>query len=182
MFFLKKRSLVFPQLFLKSTFITAITCHDPGALTHGQRSTNVNFTFGTVLTYTCDVGYTIKGSSSSTCRIDGLWSNRKPECERMYSTLRLSQNPYLLLIFLVLNANFVCTFVITAVQCSPIRIPQHGSKEGDVYEYSKTITFACFPGYSLEGSKNTTCKEDGTWTNPTPTCRGKQSCGTFVSN
>ena len=82
----------FPQLF--SIFFTAITCHDPGALTHGQRSTNVNFTFGTVLTYTCDVGYTIKGSSSSTCRIDGLWSNRKPECERMYSTLRLSENPY----------------------------------------------------------------------------------------
>ena len=135
MFFLKKRSLDFPQLF--SIFITAITCHDLGALTHGQRSTNVNFTFGTVLTYTCDVGYTIKGSSSSTCRIDGL-----------------SQNPYLLPIFLGLNANFVCTFVITAVQCSPIRIPRHGSKEGDVYEYSKTITFACFPGYSLIGSKN----------------------------
>ena len=42
---------------------------------------------------------------------------------------------------------------------------------------SKTVKFACFPGYRLEGSKNTTCKEDGTWTNPTPTCRGKQSCG-----
>ena len=53
--------------------------------------------------------------------------------------------------------------------------PKNGFMEVDMYGIVKTIKFACFPGYSLKGSENTTCTKDGRWTDPSPTCIGTQN-------
>ena len=57
----------------------AVGCADPGTPTNGQRtlsSTNYN----SVVTYTCDVGYTLQGSNTRTCQSDGQWSGSVPQC------------------------------------------------------------------------------------------------------
>ena len=58
---------------------TVVDCGDPGTLTNGQRSLP-STTYNSVVTYTCDVGYTLQGSNSRTCQSDGQWSGSVPRC------------------------------------------------------------------------------------------------------
>ena len=60
----------------------AIGCGDPGTPTNGQRAL-FSTTTGSVVTYTCDVGYTLQGSNSRTCQSNGQWNGSVPQCERM---------------------------------------------------------------------------------------------------
>ena len=60
----------------------AIDCGDPGTPTNGQRSLS-STTYNSVVTYTCDVGYTLQGSNSRTCQSDGQWSGSVAQCQRM---------------------------------------------------------------------------------------------------
>ena len=62
---------------------TAIDCGDPGTPTNGQRSLS-STTYNSVVTYTCDVGYTLQGSNSRTCQSDGRWSGSVPQCNRKF--------------------------------------------------------------------------------------------------
>ena len=57
----------------------AINCGDPDTPTNGQRSLS-STTYNSVVTYTCDVGYTLQGANSRTCQSDGLWSESVPQC------------------------------------------------------------------------------------------------------
>ena len=61
----------------------AINCGDPGTPTNGQRSLS-STTYNSVVTYTCDVGYTLQGSNSRTCQSDGQWSGSVPQCKSMF--------------------------------------------------------------------------------------------------
>ena len=58
---------------------TVVDCGDPGTLTNGQRSLP-STTYNSVVTYTCDVGYTLQGSNSRTCQSDGQWSGSVSQC------------------------------------------------------------------------------------------------------
>ena len=61
-----------------------IDCGDPGTPTNGQRSLS-STTYNSVVTYTCDVGYTLQGASSRTCQADGQWSGSVPQCSREFT-------------------------------------------------------------------------------------------------
>ena len=61
----------------------AINCGDPGTPTNGQRSLS-STTYNSVVTYTCDVGYTLQGSNSRTCQSDGQWSGSVVQCSGMF--------------------------------------------------------------------------------------------------
>ena len=56
-------------------------CGDPGTPTNGQHSLS-STTYNSVVTYTCDVGYTLQGSNSRTCQSSGQWSGSVPQCNR----------------------------------------------------------------------------------------------------
>ena len=60
----------------------AIDCGDPGTPANGQRSLS-GTTPGYVAIYTCDVGYTMQGSTSITCQYNGQWSGSVPQCNGM---------------------------------------------------------------------------------------------------
>ena len=57
----------------------ATDCGDPGTPTNGQHSLS-STTYNSVVTYTCDVGYTLQGSNSRTCQSSGQWSGSVPQC------------------------------------------------------------------------------------------------------
>ena len=65
----------------------AVDCGDPGTPTNGQRSLS-STTYNSVVTYTCDVGYTLQGSNSRTCQSSGQWSGSVPQCSRMLHIVR----------------------------------------------------------------------------------------------
>ena len=60
-----------------------IDCSDPGTPTNGQHSLS-STTYNSVVTYTCDVGYTLQGANSRTCQSNGQWSGSVPQCQRMF--------------------------------------------------------------------------------------------------
>ena len=56
-----------------------IHCPDPGDLKHGYLSDG-DFTYGSVVMYSCDRGYTLVGSGKRKCTVLGRWSGRRPVC------------------------------------------------------------------------------------------------------
>ena len=58
---------------------SAVDCGDPGTPTNGQRSLS-STTYNSVVTYTCDVGYTLQGSNSKKCLYTGQWKGSVPLC------------------------------------------------------------------------------------------------------
>ena len=62
--------------------ISAINCGDPGSPMNGQRSLPSK-AYNSVVTYTCDVGYTLQGSDRRTCQSNGQWSGSVPQCNGM---------------------------------------------------------------------------------------------------
>ena len=54
-------------------------CGDPGQVQNAQRDRRFGpFSFGTVVTYTCNQGY--QGWGSIFCRANGQWSGQRPTC------------------------------------------------------------------------------------------------------
>ena len=64
-----------------SFYSVVVDCSSPPTLTTGQVDTSSGTTFGSTVTYTCNTGYTLTGSSSLTCGSDGNWSPVSPTCE-----------------------------------------------------------------------------------------------------
>ena len=57
------------------------------------------------------------------------------------------------------------------VSCGWLAPPANGHKLGDRYLEGSTVRFRCNNGYSLAGAEASTCRADGTWSWPTPTCQ-----------
>ena len=49
----------------------------------------------------------------------------------------------------------------------------NGSKTGNNFNVSETVSFGCDDGFFLDGATNITCDTDGKWTDETPTCKGE---------
>ena len=65
-------------------------------------------------------------------------------------------------------------FTISAIQCPALTAPAFGllSPIG-VTAYLTVVNVICNTGYVLNGTDDTTCEADGTWSNPVPTCTRK---------
>lgn len=58
-----------------------IDCGVPPSLLNGKFETPGSTLFGTVVTYTCDGGYSFKDNRDTrTCQSDKMWSNSDLEC------------------------------------------------------------------------------------------------------
>ena len=69
-----------------ASFISpVVNCGDPGSPSNGQR-TGSSTTYNSVVTYTCNTGYTLtQGSNRRTCQSNGQWSGTAPRCNRKLS-------------------------------------------------------------------------------------------------
>ena len=65
-----------------ASFISpAVNCGNPGIPSNGRR-TGSSTTYNSVVTYTCNTGYTRQGSNRRTCQSNGQWSGSLPHCNR----------------------------------------------------------------------------------------------------
>ncbi|XP_003391963.3 PREDICTED: CUB and sushi domain-containing protein 1-like, partial [Amphimedon queenslandica] len=57
-----------------------VNCDDPGEPTNGMLQGGA-FTYNSVVTYNCSVGYSLTGAVSLTCLADGTWNESVPSCD-----------------------------------------------------------------------------------------------------
>ncbi|XP_078664090.1 E-selectin-like [Branchiostoma floridae x Branchiostoma belcheri] len=162
--------------------------------------------FGDVVTFSCDTGYSLVGTSMLTCQADGTWSGDRPTCivvqcqtispplNGMFSPTD-GANTYQdqlrfacdLAYVLVGAASITCQAdgtwsdnapICSAVQCPPLAAPANGARTGS-NSYQDVVTFTCNLGYVLVGSASLTCQADATWSGNVPTCPPVQ-CPTLL--
>ncbi|XP_053943634.1 complement receptor type 2 isoform X3 [Cuculus canorus] len=110
------------------------------------------FTTGMSVTYTCDPGYYLVGNAVVFCRAPGSWSQPSPRC------------------------------AVTVCINPDIANGRRADGQGLLSAPGQTVTFQCQDGYSLRGSAQTFCQEDGSWHPPVPVCDKIHHNPTFQTN
>ncbi|KAM8884121.1 CUB and sushi domain-containing protein 3-like isoform 1-T1 [Synchiropus picturatus] len=123
-----------------------IDCGHPGSPPNGALSGD-KFTFGSTVRYSCLGGRQLKGESSRTCQLNGMWSAPMPFCSGD-----------------------------TTGSCGDPGIPSHGSREQTDFKIRSKVFFSCDEGYDLIGSSERMCFPNGTWSGTQPFCKPVQ-CG-----
>nr|XP_020139996.1 complement receptor type 1 [Microcebus murinus] len=125
-----------------------------GQLPNGRVLVPLNLQLGAKVSFVCDEGFRLKGSSASHCVLvgmDSLWNSSVPVCEQIFCT-----NP------------------------PPILHGRHtGTPLGDI-PYGKEISYTCDPHpdtgvtFDLVGARTLRCTSDsqgnGIWSSPAPYC------------
>ena len=170
-------------------------CSDPGVPTNGQRSGEM-FSHNSVVTYSCNTGYTLIGANSLMCLQNNSWNNTRPSCtpvncgdpgtitngdragdvftyqaQIIYSchddfSLVGSQA-----ITCQSNGSWSDTVpVCTHIDCTDPGIPANGVRIGNDFSYNSSVSFSCYPGYQLNGSGVITCGINNIWNTSVPSC------------
>ncbi|XP_022235268.1 protein lev-9-like, partial [Limulus polyphemus] len=104
--------------------------------------TRVEFDIGFLLKYYCFTGYEAQGFSEAKC----MFYNGTAQW---------------------FGPDLVCK----PRSCGHPGLVEHADLEGDIFTYTRQVTFRCRPGYELFGRANIHCRENGMWSSALPTCR-----------
>ncbi|NWW24672.1 CR1L protein, partial [Falcunculus frontatus] len=187
-----------------------VRCENPqvknGKMLSGFGSEN---TYGDKVSFECNSGYSMKGSSVVTCAANSSWTPPLPTCDQILCG-RPPQLPFASLTTAVGDSSAFGTkvtyrcnpgfkaadghsSVITCQSnatwsaadpqlCVPAQCPsprvQYGRVSPGRYYYRiwDTVTFACHPGYTLQGPRSSTCGADSRWNPPLPQCKKVRPC------
>ncbi|XP_078664120.1 complement receptor type 1-like [Branchiostoma floridae x Branchiostoma belcheri] len=158
-----------------------------GSMTGGQF-------YQDTVTFTCDLGHRLQGSSTTTCQADGTWSHPVPTCPRvqcpfltapMYGSKTggdLYQDVVQFIcdpgFNLVGEASITCQAdtrwsgsvpTCTRKQCPDLVAPTDGTLVGSTF-FESIMKFTCHSGYDLIGAPNVTCLDTATWSDDVPIC------------
>ena len=79
-------------------FFSVVTCSSlsltNGQITYDTSPTNGGYTVDTIASLTCDLGYTLSGSSSITCQPSGNWNQPVAICGESNRMICLKKNTY----------------------------------------------------------------------------------------
>ncbi|XP_076868457.1 CUB and sushi domain-containing protein 3 isoform X4 [Brachyhypopomus gauderio] len=185
-----------------------VNCTDPGIPANSIRKSKIefgNFTFGTVVSYDCNPGYSLFGAAVLTCQPLGYWDRPLPECMEVEcghpgvpphavftgdkftfgATVRYACTGGRELIGdssrnCQLNGQWSgsvphCSGE-TAGECGDPGTPAHATREEGTFQLRSKVRFTCPPGHTLYGSAERICFPNGTWSGRQPTCKPIQ-CG-----
>ncbi|XP_053399292.1 CUB and sushi domain-containing protein 3-like [Mercenaria mercenaria] len=169
-----------------STVPSCVECDTLVAPVNGNLSLSSNST-QTAATFTCDVGYTLKGEDVSNCMPDGSWSFSAPTCETCeqfpvissgsYSTASNGTTSYVTVHCVTgyyLDGEAVVTCLddgtwshTPACLCEDPETPTNGATTSS----GSLAMFACDTGFSLSGASVSVCRPDGGgWLIASPSC------------
>ncbi|KAK7501166.1 hypothetical protein BaRGS_00007651, partial [Batillaria attramentaria] len=176
-----------------------VNCGDPPVLDHATPDLVNGTLYSAIITYICDFGYKARGSGISTCQADKSWSETELTCERVncgdppvldHATPDLVNGT-----LYSATITYICDFGYkargsgistcqadkswseTELTCDLVSCPKiparnlpNGEVEGDNFTVGGVIRFTCNIGYRLQGVSSCTCRLDGTWSSPVPSC------------
>ncbi|XP_078668410.1 CUB and sushi domain-containing protein 3-like [Branchiostoma floridae x Branchiostoma belcheri] len=177
----------------------ALPCPTLTAPVNGALSPTGANSYQDVVTFTCNQGYRLEGTSSLRCQADQTWSGSVPNCQRgQCPTLSPPSNGALspagansyqdVVTFTCnqgYNLNGASSVTCQADQrwsepvptCQPRRcstltqLANGALNPAGAISYQDVVTFTCNQGYRLDGASSTICQLDQTWSEPVPTCR-----------
>ncbi|KAH0503264.1 CUB and sushi domain-containing protein 2 [Microtus ochrogaster] len=174
-------------------------CGDPGIPAHGIRLGD-SFAPGSLMRFSCEAGYVLRGSSERTCQANGSWSGSQPECGVIScgnpgtpSNARVVFSDGLVFsssIVYECREGYYATGLLsrhcsvngtwtgsdpecTVINCGDPGIPANGIRLGNDFRYNKTVTFQCIPGHMMESHRVSvlSCTKDRTWNGTKPVCK-----------
>uniref|UniRef100_A0A8C5NLT2 CUB and Sushi multiple domains 2 n=4 Tax=Passeriformes TaxID=9126 RepID=A0A8C5NLT2_JUNHY len=174
-------------------------CGDPGIPSHGIGLGDA-FDVGSVVRFSCEPGYSLRGSSERLCHANGSWSGTQPECEVIScgnpgtpSNARVIFNDGLVFsssIIYQCREGYYSTGVLsrhctvngtwtgtspecTVINCGDPGVPANGLRLGSDFTYNKSVVFQCTPGFMMESDRAAalTCTKDRTWNGTKPVCK-----------
>nr|XP_033812744.1 CUB and sushi domain-containing protein 2 [Geotrypetes seraphini] len=174
-------------------------CGDPGVPSHGIRLGD-NFSLTSMVRFSCEPGYTLRGSAERLCNANGFWSGLQPACE-VVSCGNPGTPRNARIIFndgLVFSSSIIyecregyystgllsrhCTVngswtgaspECTMINCGDPGVPSSGIRLASEFTYNRTATFQCMPGFVMETERPSTliCTRDRTWNGTKPVCK-----------
>jgi hypothetical protein len=134
---------------------------------------------GDVVSYACEDGFVLVGSSERACGADGAWTGAAPSCEAIVSPC--DPNPCANGGFCAEDGegSFSCSCAsgyegstcATRVACPTLSAPANGSVDRTVGSYGDVATYGCTTGYTLSGGSSArTCEASGAWSGSAPSC------------
>ncbi|XP_025933967.1 CUB and sushi domain-containing protein 1 [Apteryx rowi] len=179
-------------------------CDDPGIPAHGSRLGD-EFKIKSLLRFSCEMGYQLRGSAERTCLLNGSWSGTQPVCEAVScgnpGTPANGMIIYSDGILFSSSVIYACwegyktsglttrhctangTWTGTAPDCTVISCGDPGAlangiQFGNDFTFNKTVSYQCNPGYLMEpaGSSTMRCVKDSAWNQSKPICKAV-TCG-----
>uniref|UniRef100_A0A8C9TSU0 CUB and Sushi multiple domains 2 n=1 Tax=Scleropages formosus TaxID=113540 RepID=A0A8C9TSU0_SCLFO len=178
---------------------SAGVCGDPGVPVHGIRL-GEEFSIGSVVRFSCEPGYALKGSPERTCLANGTWTGIQPECHVVScgnpGTPRNAQVVFhdglvfsrsityacregyystgLLTRHCTVNGTWTGTMPeCTVINCGDPGVPANGIRLGSDFTYNHTVSFQCSPGFTMDADRASSliCTKDRTWNGTKPICK-----------
>ncbi|MGH0158069.1 UNVERIFIED_CONTAM: hypothetical protein FKN15_073952, partial [Acipenser sinensis] len=187
-----------PSPFAIQCIPVRLSCGKPAAVEHGSVQGN-DYTLGGEAVYSCNPGFELQGHSKSTCKANKQWSPAAPLCVQIScGTPPSVENAVALATGDTYrnNISFVCssgfhlagpqnitcqangswstpTPVCEGVTCESPGLLVNGLAEYNSLTAGSRVEFQCDEGYELLGQLIAVCTGNGTWSSPTPTCKGE---------
>ncbi|CAH1795050.1 unnamed protein product, partial [Owenia fusiformis] len=123
-------------------------CPALGGIMNGRITISDNLYYGSVATYSCDLGYNLIGTKTRECDwsnevVLGLqyaWSGSEPRCQ--------------------------------IADCGGVPPISNGAVTQTGTVFNSTITYRCYTGFELVGASVRTCEANGQWSDTSPVCTG----------
>ncbi|XP_048586831.1 sushi, von Willebrand factor type A, EGF and pentraxin domain-containing protein 1-like isoform X3 [Nematostella vectensis] len=183
----------------------AVDCGPLPALVNGSKDGSLTF-YPNKITFACDEGFLLRGSSVRRCQSNRRWSGNNTVCEAVdcgplaapmngSSVGNLTVFPNIIKFscdegFDLLGSSVrQCTSTgkwagsktsCKAVDCGPLPVPLNGTRVGSLTFYPNTMTFACDEGFLIRGSVTRRCQLNRRWSGTRTTCNAVD-CGPLYS-
>ncbi|KFM77244.1 Sushi, von Willebrand factor type A, EGF and pentraxin domain-containing protein 1, partial [Stegodyphus mimosarum] len=173
-----------------------VSCSAPENLVMGDMVVS-SYIFMSKVSYTCEVGYKLKGPSTRQCQANATWSNELPTCQPIvcpviqtiphgyakWSSLRYGASvtyECLLGYKLIGEPVRICELSgrwsgeephCIIRECSTPPAPENGWVKSEGFIIGSTATYHCNDGYELEGSMTRSCLVNESWSLSIPRCK-----------
>ncbi|XP_052275321.1 deleted in malignant brain tumors 1 protein-like isoform X1 [Dreissena polymorpha] len=163
---------------------------------HNGNVTATNTIIGSTAKITCDIGYTLSGSSTSMCGVNGKWSSHNQSCTLVdcgslpspsHGTVLSMATTHGSTSTITCNTGYILhgsnTSICdqsglwsstgqkcTSVDCGTPIAPSNGNVASNSTSYGSVSTVSCNNGYFVKGNYTRVCGNNQGWTNENTTC------------
>ena len=172
-----------------------VDCGNPGVPDNGQAHGDI-YTYTSIITFSCDTGYTLSGNYSIECQSNGQWNTSNPICDPVdCGNPGVPDNgqthgniyTYTSIVTFSCDTGYALSDdhgvecesnrqwntsnpTCDPVDCGNPGVPINGRLHGDIYTYTSIVTFSCSNGYILSDNYGRECESNGQWNTSNPTC------------